>query len=47
MLEHHSFAPSSLAHDPRPTEREIFIKTPGLTHNTRTRQSAQGGLSNG
>ncbi len=35
-MNHHSFAPSALLHDPRPSEKEIFVKIPLLPHDGRT-----------
>lgn len=37
MQNHHTFSPSALDHSPRPTEREIFVKTPAHSHDGRTR----------
>jgi len=40
MNRHHSFSPSALEHSPRPTEREILVKLPSLSHDGRTRGGA-------
>ena len=45
MRDHHSFSPSLLEQSPRPAEKEIRIKVPGMNHDGRTR--AAGGQSNG
>ena len=37
MQNHHGFSPSTLDHSPRPTEREIRIKTPAMCHDGRTK----------
>jgi len=44
MQTHHGFVPSSLEHSPRPTEREIRIKTPVFSHNERPRQEGGAGI---
>ena len=37
MQSHHTFSPSALEHNPRPTEKEILMKSPALCHNIRTK----------
>lgn len=36
MCNHHGISPSSLEHNPRPADREIFMKPPSLCHDGRT-----------
>jgi len=45
MRDHHSFSPSLLEHCPRPAEKEIRIKEPGMNHDARTHTA--GGTTNG
>lgn len=42
-----TFAPSALAHGPRPAEREVYVKAPPAMDGGRPLAPAQGGKQHG